>query len=155
MEIVHTNIEIYSAIATEAFAKMRRLNSEHVKPNTDGSGYIISYDPNYESLKSAMIVIVFTGMWLEALLHQEIVKRYSRSDFDKVDRNSYEEKLKMLGFNDEFLLKQVKRFRETRKELMHEKAYQDSGSIKTAQEEASLANEIMCVIAQQLARQHG
>ncbi len=152
---MHTNIEIYKAIATEEFAKMCRLNSDGVKPSVDGSGYVISYDPNYASLKSAMIVISFTGMWLEALLHQVIVNKYGISEFEKADRRNYESKLIMLGVHDESLLSQVKRFRETRKELVHEKAFQDLGSIKTAEEEASLANEVMRGIEQQLSDHRG
>lgn len=148
---MHTNIEIYSAIATEAFEEMRKLDSKAIKPKESGSGFIITYDREHKSFKNAMIVIVFTGMWLGALLHQEIVKKHGQAEFKKVDKKfNYEQKLKKLGFSDESLLSNVMLFRETRKELVHEKAFLESGNIKKAQEEANLANEIMRDIAQQL-----
>lgn len=152
MNIVHTNIEVYRAIAEDAFEEMIQLDSSSRRRKDDGSnGFIITYDPEHKSFKKSMIVVVFTGMWLEALLHQEIVKKYGEEEFKKVDRKkTYEQKLALLGIHDQELMDKVKRFRETRKELVHEKAFLDEGLIKTAQKEANVANEVMSGITEQL-----
>lgn len=152
MNIVHTNIEVYRAIAEDAFEEMIQLDSSSRRPKDDGAnGFIITYDPEHKSFKKSMIVVVFTGMWLEALLHQEIVKKYGEAEFKKVDRKkTYEQKLALLGIHDQELMDKVKRFRETRKELVHEKAFLDEGQIKTAQKEANVANEVMSGITEQL-----
>ncbi|WP_251977334.1 hypothetical protein [Salinicola avicenniae] len=104
---------------------------------------MIKYDPNHNSFKQSMIVVVFTGMWLEALLHQEIVFKHGVEVFKKYDFKSYREKLALLGIADTDLLDSVDSFKATRKELVHEKAFFDSGEIKVAQKEAELAHKIM------------
>lgn len=145
MNLVITNISIYEAIAQEAFDEVIDLDTSLRTPKNSGSGgFIFEYDPTYKSFKKSMIVVVFTGIWLEAFLHLEIVKAFGESEFKKVDRTkSYEEKLEIIGINDSELLKKVNNFRETRRELVHEKAFMDKGEIKKAQEEATLANEVM------------
>lgn len=145
MSYTITNVEIYKAIALEAYEEMVNIDSSLKTPKADGSGgFIIKYDPDHNSFKKSMIVVVFTGMWLEALLHLEIVKKHGEKEFKKVDRKyTYEEKLKMVGISSADLLDKVKRLRKTRKELVHEKAFLDNGEIKKAQEEAVLANEVM------------
>lgn len=152
-----TNIETYKAIALEAYEEMINLDSSSKTPKADGSdGFIIKYDPEHKSFKKSMIVVVFTGMWLEALLHLKIVKIHGESEFKKVDRKySYEEKLKMIGVSSTDLLNKVKRLRETRKELVHEKAFLDNGEIKKAQQEAVLANEVMNEIIVQISQPQG
>jgi len=125
MNLAITNVKIYEAIAQEAFDEMIELDSSSRTPKNDESdGFIIKYDPTHKCFKKSMIVVVFTGMWLEALLHLEIVKALGESEFNRVDRiKTYEEKLKMLGISDSILLNNVKNFRKTRKELVHEKAF--------------------------------
>ena len=66
-----TNLAIYKAIANESHDDMVRAVEAGRQSKPDGSeGAILSYDPNHTSFKKAMIVIAFTGMWLEALLHK-------------------------------------------------------------------------------------
>jgi len=117
----------------------------------DGSeGYVLSYDPNQRSFKQAMISIVFTGMWLEAVLHQEIVSKHGVSTFRKYDFKSYRDKLALLGVTNVKLLEQVDSFKSTRKELVHEKAYFDAGLVKVVQREADLAQSILQMVSTEL-----
>jgi hypothetical protein len=142
-DLVITNISIYKAIAEDAFENTIEAEKQQRTPKADGTGWIIKYDPNHVSFKNSIISVVFTGMWLEALTHLLIVQKFGEKKFREYDFKSNEEKLKLLGISDGGLLEKVKRFRETRKELVHEKAHFDDGTIKTAQEEARLAHEIM------------
>ena len=41
----------------------------------------MTYDPGQTSFKQSMISIVFTGIWLEALMHLLIVRRYGENKF--------------------------------------------------------------------------
>lgn len=142
-DIVITNISIYKAIAEDAFENTIGADKQQRAPKADGTGWIIKYDPSHVSFKNSIISVVFTGMWLEALTHLLIVQKFGEKKFLEYNFKSYEEKLKLLGISDGGLLAKVKRFRETRKDLVHEKAHFDNGTIKTAQEEARLAHEIM------------
>jgi hypothetical protein len=141
--ILPTNYSIYESIAREAFQDMKNSIDSGRRPKSDGSeGWIITYDPTHTSFKRAMVSVVFTGMWLEAILHLEIVKRFDESKFKDYDFKSYEEKLKLIGIEDIDFLNRISRFRKSRKELVHEKAHFDSGEIKSAQSEADNAFEI-------------
>ena len=93
-----------------------------------------------------MVSIVFTGMWLEALMHLLIVKKYGKDKFKKYDFKTYEEKLQLLGYTDKKLLHRVSRFRRNRKSLVHEKAHFDQDEIKKAQDEAENAHEMLVAI---------
>jgi uncharacterized protein YutE (UPF0331/DUF86 family) len=55
----------------------------------------------------------------------------------------YEEKLKLLKIVDTEFLQRVERFRSTRNQLLHEKAFFDNGEIRVAEEEAELAIELV------------
>ncbi len=146
-KIVITNIEIYKAIADEAYQKMIHFIETGRRPKSDGSpGWIITYDPNQNSFKQSMISIVFTGMWLESLIHLLIVKNFGKEKFKEYDFKSYEEKLKLLGCINKNILDRVSRFRKTRKSLVHEKAHFDSGEITMAQREAENAHEMLVAI---------
>ncbi len=150
---VFSNIAIYKSIAEEAHDEMTRfiVSSRHPKP--DGSkGWVITYDPDHKSFKQAMISIVFTGMWLEALMHLRITKNYGKEKFNEYDFKSYEEKLKLLGIEDAELLKSVTRFRKARKNLVHEKAHLDDGEVQFAQREADNARNIISEIQKQLSK---
>lgn len=142
-----TNIEIYKTIADEAYQKMVQLMEAGCPPKPDGSaGRTIIYDPNQNSFKQSMISIVFTGMWLESLIHLLIVEKHGKEKFKEYDFKSYEEKLQLLGYTDQKLLDRVLRFRKTRKSLVHEKAHLDDGEIKLAQDEAKNAHQILICI---------
>ena len=145
--LVITNIAIYKAIADEAHQEVVQLMEAGRRPKPDGSpGWIKIYDPNQTSFKQSMVSIVFTGMWLEALMHLLIVKKYGKDKFKKYDFKTYEEKLQLLGYIDKELLHRVSRFRGIRKSLVHEKAHFDEEEIKKAQDEAGNAHEMLVAI---------
>ena len=150
---VVTNVSIYKAIAKEAYAQVLEASQKNRTPKPDGSGYILRYDPDRTSFKSSLITVVFTGMWIEALTHLLIVRDHGEEKYREYDRKSYEEKFRLFGIEDEELLSLVAKFRATRKELVHEKAHFDIGTIKTAQKEAEVAHEIMRKIELFLANQ--
>ena len=143
-----SNVSIYKQILEESYSKMNAFIEEGRTPKKDGTdGYIIKADPNHNSFKQSMIVIVFTGMWLEAMLHQEIVSRFGKNTFKEHDRSSYRNKLTLLGISDTDLLNNVDLFKSTRKELVHEKAFFDRDGIKVTQREAERAHKIMeCIL---------
>lgn len=146
-----SNASIYKQISEEAYSKMVESSKERMILKNDGSeGFIISYDPAHTSFKQSMIVVVFTGMWLEAVLHQQIVSKHGEETFKKYDFKSYREKLVLLGISDTALLDDVESFKSTRKEIVHEKALFDTGQIKVAQAEAELAKTILERIANEL-----
>lgn len=123
---------------------MISLIEEGTSPREDGSdGYIIKYDPNQQSFKQSMIVVVFAGMWLEAFFHQEIVKQRSKNQFNNNSNKSYKEKLELIGISEYNILNKTVTFQKTRNELIHEKSFLDKGEIKCAQEEAKHAHEII------------
>jgi hypothetical protein len=135
---------------------MVKLMEAGRRPKSDGSaGSIISYDPGQNSFKQAIISTVFTGMWLEAFTHLVFVNKFGKETVGTYDRKSYEEKLKILGCTDSELLKRVTKFRQIRTALVHEKAHLDGGEIKTAQDEAENAHEILFAIHKFFARQTG
>lgn len=137
---VVTNIAIYKAIADEAYEEMFHLLTVGKRPMPNNEKWIINYEPNHTSFKKALVSIIFTGMWLESLMHILIVKEFGETKFKEYDFKSYEEKLRLLGICDECLIKRVSRFRKTRKELVHEKVFFDDGAITTAQSESENAN---------------
>lgn len=138
-----TNIHVFRAIAEEAASEARRLLGASRRPKPDGEpGWIITFDPERKSFKQALIAIAFAGMYLEALLGLAGTKRLGLQGYRKIERMTYEEKLKRLGVEDEALLTNCKRFRDARNELTHEKTY-DTRSIRVAQEECAHAIEVV------------
>jgi len=151
---VFTNSRVYKAIADEAYRKMVQLMEAGRRPKPDGSaGWIITYDPEQTSFKQSMISIVFTGMWIEALFHLLIVRRFGKDKFKEYDFKSHEEKFKLLGCREDELLIRVSRFRRARKLLVHEKAHFDDGDIWRAQEEPGNAHEMLTAIHNHFSRQ--
>lgn len=145
--IVITNISIYKSIAEEAYQNMVELMDSGRRPKLDGSaGWIITFDSKQTCFKQSIISIVFTGIWLEALMHLHIVRKYGKIKFKEYDFKSYEEKLQLLGCSEKELLERVSRFRKTRKSLVHEKAHFDDGEIKRAQDEAENAHAMLVTI---------
>lgn len=145
--LIFTNATTYKMIADEAYLQMVESDETGRRPKPDGkTGWIITYDPNQTSFKQAMISLVFTGMWLEAAMHLLIVNVYGKEKFKEYDFKSYEQKLTLLGCNDQELLNSVARFRGARKSLVHEKAHFDDGEMKWAQKEAKNAHEMLTAI---------
>ena len=150
--LLFTNVRIFRSIADSAYKKMSEDLCAGISPKPDGShGVVKTLDPEQMSFKEAMISIVFSCIWLEAILHLLIVQEYGREFYEKVDRNkSYKEKLRLLKCDDDELLRNVERLRTARKEIVHEKAHFEfdnlgkfEGNFMLAQDEAENANEVM------------
>jgi hypothetical protein len=134
---VMTNIHTSLAITKEAFAKSEEIGARQTRPRP-GGGFVVTWDPNQTSFKHSLIAIVFAAVYLEALLYQQGTKLLGRVAYKKVDGKSYEEKLQALGVTDQGLLDAAKEFRRARRELVHEKAH-DNTSIRIAQGESAKA----------------
>ncbi|MCR4291092.1 MAG: hypothetical protein NUV86_12625 [Candidatus Scalindua sp.] len=142
--LVISNISVYKAISEEAYLEMVELQENGRSPKPDGGeGWVVKHDPQQSSFKQAMISIVFTGMWLEAFFHHEIIKQKSKKQFKKHSKKSYKEKLELIGINESDILDRVDSFQKTRNELVHEKAFSGKNEIKLAQDEAKHAYEII------------
>lgn len=155
--LIVTNVEIYKAVADEAYEEMVQLARTGRRTKPDGSaGWILTYDPTHASFKKAMISLVFTGMWLESLVHLVIIRKFGETKFKEYDFKAYEEKLRLLGITDKELLDSVSRFRAVRKfSLVHEKAHFDDGEIKTAQSEAENAHQMLHAIHTRISNELG
>ena len=144
--LVITNVSIYRAIALEAHRKMHEHMNAGQRPKDDGSpGSIKTFDPEQNSFKQAMVSIVFTGMWIEALLHLLIVRDHGTEKYEEYDFKSYKDKLRLLGCSDEKVFNAAERFQKCRKKLVHEKAHFDD-EIMTAQDEADNAHQLLVAI---------
>lgn len=125
-EFTVTNISTYKDIAVEHYLLMIKEMRSNRRPIKNGeNGWVLNLDPKRKSFKSAMITIVFVGMWLDAALHQLIVSMGKNSR--KVYNMNYEEKLILIGINDPLVIEKVKWFRESRNDLIHEKAFKKNG----------------------------
>lgn len=146
-QLLISNVTAYKAIALDAHQKMHEYINTGRRPKDDGSpGWVLSFDPEQNSFKQAMITIVFIGMWLEALLHLLIVRRLGIEMYKEYDFKPYEDKIRLLGCLDKSILDAAEKFRKCRKELVHEKAYSDSGEIKIAQDEADSAYDLLIAL---------
>ncbi len=146
-EFVITNVSTYKAIAIDAHKAMCELVNAGRRPKDDGSpGWILTFDREQRSFKQAMITIVFTGMWLEALFHLLIVRDHGKDKFNEFDFKPYGAKLQLLGCSDQQVRTAADNFQKCRKELVHEKAHFDSGEIKMAQDEAEKAYQLLLAI---------
>jgi len=118
---------------------MHSLMQNGRKPKPNGEpGYVLTYDPDHKSFKESLVAIIFSGIYLEALLHQLIVERKGIDEFKKVDFEIYEAKLKLLNCNDTSIINECEHYRNVRNELAHEKAY-DEQTIRRGQTEATRA----------------
>jgi len=145
ISLVHTNVRVFYKIAQECYKAMNDFLKMYRRPMPDGKpGYIITLDPDQKSFKNAFITIVFCGVFLESLLHLLILKHYGLDIFKKYDRKSYEEKLKLLGCSDRSIIDLCKKYRDARREVVHEKAYLDNDYfLRVAQDEAEVAIELI------------
>lgn len=142
-QIILSNANVYAAIAEEAFVDMKKRLAEGRKPRSDGDGWILSSDPSQTSFKSALVYITFSALWLEAILHLRIADQHGKTRSKEVDRKSYEEKLAILGVNDEELSCSLAAFRELRREIIHERAFFAQNKFRTAQDEARKVRQLM------------
>ncbi len=142
-----SNQKIYREIAKEAYKSMTQSMVTARRPNINGVGETVTFDPNRTSFKNAFICIVFTSLWLEALLYTQMVKKFGILKCEKLDKKNYEAKLALLGISDSSLLKQVGEFRALRKAIVHEKASLDIENYVAAQDEALKAYQLMEIIS--------
>lgn len=112
-------------------------------PKDDRSdGHTIKYDANLNAFRQSMIVIVFSGMWLEETLYQAIVSRTGLDIGKKNDFKTYQDWLVRLDIFETSLLDDVDAFMSTRAMLMH-KTNVDSNEILLAQTAADHAQKII------------
>lgn len=135
--LVISNHLVYLEIAREALARSQRLSRRN-RTELPGGRAIIRADRGQRSFKAALIAIAFAGMYFEALLHLVGSRRLGVQGYERIDKSTYEDKLKALGVADPGVVLDCKRFRETRRDLMHEKAYHPrfGRELRVAQEEA-------------------
>ena len=112
---------------------------EHRRDKPDGQpGSITTFDPNRVSFKESLIALVFSGLYLEALLHIVGCQLLGHEEYERIDRTTYEVKLKRLGIMDEQVIKGAERYRTSRNDIVHEKAYDSryAEKLQIAQDEA-------------------
>jgi hypothetical protein len=139
-----SNIDTYLAMARDALATSKQLETSHRRPKANSSqGAIITYDPTHASFKHSLIAIVFAGVYLDALLYIVGTQRLGLAAYEKIERKHYEVKLQALGITDQDTIAACKRFREARNDIVHEKARQPVpdrvGKLHVAQHEAEHA----------------
>lgn len=92
-----------------------------------------------------MIAIVFTGMWLEQTIYQEVVSRTGLDIVRRYNSKEYRDWLIRLEIVSAELLDEIEVFMSTRDMLMH-LTNVDDDSIEMARIEASRAQKIMASI---------
>ena len=117
-------------------AESTRIGEAQTRPKPNGEpGAIITFDPEQRSFKYSLIAIAFAGIYLDALLYIEGIRKLGQEAYSKIDRSTYEKKLRALGLSDPDLIDSCRQFREVRNELVHERALEQT-EIRGAQIEA-------------------
>lgn len=150
LSFVHTSIRYFYSIALEAITFVRADMKVRVQPRPDGQpGAVNVWDPEYRGFKASHIAIVFFGIFVESALHQLVASRKGIREAKRTDKWTYEKKLRLLGCNDENLFEQCKEYAAARREIVHEKAHLEDGSLRVAQTEAERAFELAEKIVEQ------
>ena len=127
-------------MAFEAHAEMQRIDETGIAPHpTNADGRVLKFDPLQHSFKEALTAIVFSGVYIEAILHLTMVSQLGIKQAKSMDRANYENKLRALGISNERLFEHCKQFAEVRRSIVHEKAHIDTYQRRLAQTEASSA----------------
>ena len=121
-DFIHTDVRKFYQIAQESIAFVRKDLAERIRP-TPGGGFSSKVDPESRGMKASFTAIVFSGVFLDAVLHLLLVSRKGVSVARKLDREIYEVKLRALGCEDARILALCKEYRDSRNEIVHEKAY--------------------------------
>ena len=132
--LVITNLSTYLAIAQDSLSESQTIGAAQRRPRP-GGGEVITLDPDQRSFKLSLIAIAFAGMYLDALLYLYGCKKLGAAAYAKIDFDGYEKKLECFGIVDQALLDAAKEFRQARKELVHEKAHEQT-ELRVAQDEA-------------------
>ena len=93
-----------------------------------------------------MIAIVFAGMYIEARLWLHGCSRLDMAKYRAIDKHPLEERLPALGLSDAMLRDDLKKYRESRKSLVHEKPVplsMEASPTRVAQTEAAKAVALM------------
>jgi len=141
------NLEFFRTIAEEAFDEATQLYEASRTPKADG-GSIIKHneDPDRNSHKQYMIAMIFSAMFFEALLYREGTKRFGQDEYKKIDHDLYENRLRAFGITDDEVLRKCTRFREARKDLVHEKANEPNPAIRWSKDEAQHSIEFIRLV---------
>jgi hypothetical protein len=142
-----SNLQTYLAIAEDALATSQAACASKNVIMADGApGVVVALDPEQHSFKQSLVAIVFACLYLEALLYKVGNLRLGASYQDFA---SYEDKLRALGIHDGGLLAAVKRLRNVRKSIVHEKvaAVADFEEFFAAQHEATRALDAIHQVA--------
>ncbi len=141
--IFFTNARVYFNIAREAVDRIKKDREENIHPKPNGKpGFVIKFDPDQRSFKDALVAIVFSGVYIDAILHILIHKKLGADKCRALDYKTYEQKLQALGCADTELLNDIQNFRKARREVVHEKAFFDDDSFRIAQEEALFSLDV-------------
>jgi len=153
---VVTNVRVYRAIAVEAAAIAERaLLPRHGPIPLSGASFESYVEPGQESFKSAMIAVVFAGMYIEATLWLVGVATIGEERYSVIDRDLLEDRLIPIGILNEDLRAALARFRRIRRDLVHEKAIavsRDKRPVHIAQTEAVWAKSVIEMLDDVLAR---
>ena len=138
---------MYREIAAESLRESEEFFEAHRRPRDDGSGgHVITVDPDRQSLKHSFIAIAFAGMYIEAALWLYGSRKLGVDKYRPIDRLELEKRLPPLGVNDKDLEAKLKDYRETRKDMVHEKAVpfsQVTTPTRYGQKEAKKSVELM------------
>ena len=145
--VIVTNSRVYRQIAEEALQSAIAEMSTHRSPRDDGQPrQVIRYDPEQRSFKQSMVAVVFAGMYIESRLWIVGCQLLGRDAYRRLDQKAIEERLRPLGIDDASLIADCKAYRESRKDLVHEKAvpiHEDRSPLRVAQDEAKMAVQLM------------
>jgi hypothetical protein len=126
--LLGSNLQVYYEIAKKAQSKSEKLDKRYTKPIPGQPGrFVHGYDPGRGSFKNALIAIVFSGVFADALiavaaLQEPELLAKQKTSFNKFfNKMNYEEKLKVLGVTDKILLENCKEFRDSRNDVVHDK----------------------------------
>jgi len=144
---VITNVKVYREIALEAAAVAESaLLPRHGPIPLEGSAFESYVEPGQQSFKSGMIAIVFAGMYVEARLWLAGIEALGEQAYARIDRQPLEQRPEAIGVRHANLREALQRFREARKDLVHEKALprpRDTRPVQTAQEGAARAKKLI------------
>ena len=79
-----SNIKLFEVIVNSACRNIRDDMKKRI--HSDTSPVVKIFDPDKHSFKESLVVIVFTCIWLEAVLHLLIVEKFGLAYFEKIDR---------------------------------------------------------------------
>ena len=149
-----SNFIVYRQIAVESLARAQEDLARHTRPRDDGAeGQVKTFDPTFGSFKSAMVAIVFAGIYMEAILWIYGTNRLGVAAYEVIDRRVLEKRAEALGLTDPTLIEGLRAYREVRRDLVHEKALpvsQYRSPIRVAQREAQKVVDLMELLDRRL-----